>query len=308
MLSLAQVRQVALARSAPGAGTLSTALRQATETARGNRGLVRLPAATPTVLVSDIHARPEFLVRVLEHDHTFERLQGGEVNVVCLGDGLHGEGRAAERWKRAAADHEIGRVTRSAAMNQEMAEGLGTMHAVMQLTNAFPQNFYFLRGNHEDMLHGNWSKYALPQGEPKLTRDWMSERYGDETLHNYAAFEESLPLLATGAGLVASHAAPARLLDIADVEARRRQAFSALAWTHNLDWTEAPAHLRQFMDALGAAPHARWFAGHRPVEHGLYREQGALLQINSPDGYVIARVGPNGEFSPERDVLNLSAH
>ena len=71
-------------------------------------GLVRLAPDLPTLLVPDLHARLDFLLACLPgeagpggDDHRPGPWRARRLQVVCLGDGVHSEGRGARRWRTA---------------------------------------------------------------------------------------------------------------------------------------------------------------------------------------------------------------
>ena len=101
----------------------------------------------PTIVIPDLHGRMDFILRVLNYTPgevpVFQLLQRGQVQVVCVGDGFHGEARAAERWKRAFKEF-VGHYRKHRAMDEEMRESLGLMEMVMRLKVAFPEYFHFL--------------------------------------------------------------------------------------------------------------------------------------------------------------------
>lgn len=279
----------------------------------GESGIVDLPRGVPTLVLSDLHARREFLLKAMEHkvdgQSVFDLLQAGKINVVCIGDGMHAEGRARDRWMIAEQDALASR--HSQALDQEMVEGLGTMKMVMDLKGQFPENFHFVRGNHDE-VKGNFAKYARVLGESAIVRNWMTETYGEDFLDRYARFEETLPLVVRGDGFVASHAAPGGRLERSQIEARDPKAFAQLAWTENRNWDDSQAEVQQRfqhnLNEVGGAG-GRWLVGHRPVEDGLLRSQfgGQLIQINAPDDFVVALVPARGaEFAPGRDVFSLA--
>lgn len=276
-------------------------------------GIVDLPRGVPTLVLSDLHARRDFLMKALEHEvegvKVFDLLKQGKMNLVCVGDGMHAEGRAAERWRRAEQDMLEGKP--SIAMHQEMIEGFGTMKMIMELKSEFPENFHFLRGNHDE-IQGNFAKYARTLGEGPMVQEWVKKHLGEDFLQQYASFEESLPLVVRGQGFVASHAAPGGNLSREAVENRDAKAFAQLAWTENRNWNDAdPAQQARFQHNLQevGGEGGRWLVGHRPVDDGNFRSQfgGQLIQINAPSDFVVALVPANGKLQPERDVFSLTA-
>lgn len=294
---------------------LLASLQGATEVLESGTGIAELPQGVPTLVIPDIHARREFLVKVMEHElngeKVFDLLQAGQVNVLCLGDGMHGERRVRERWVEAESDFQAGNVAGSSAMRQEMVESLGTMQMVMDLKTAFPENFHYLRGNHDEMNNPSreYMKFARTLSESGMVRSWVKESLGEDFLERYARFEESMPLAATGQGLVATHAAPGSALTREEIERRDERAFTTLAWTDNTLW-EPDGHEREvFQGNLGqlGSPEAHWLVGHRPVQDGLYRGQfdDRLVQVNAPGEFVVALVGADGSFDPKRDIFSL---
>ena len=61
-------------------------------------GMIVLDRTVPTILVSDLHARMEYLLSVLAFEPeagtaVIDLLAAAQLQVVCLGDGLHAEGQ-----------------------------------------------------------------------------------------------------------------------------------------------------------------------------------------------------------------------
>lgn len=275
-------------------------------------GIVDLPKGVPTLVLSDIHARRDFIMKALEHEvdgvKVFDLLKQGKMNLVCVGDGMHAEGRAAQRWERAEQDMMQGK--ESVAMHQEMIEGFGTMKMIMDLKAEFPDNFHFCRGNHDE-IKGSFAKYARSIGESAMVQSWVQKNLGQDFLDQFAKFEESLPLVVRGEGFVASHAAPGGKLDRQAIEQRDPKAFAQLSWTDNRGWNDRDADTQQkFQQNLKevGGEGGRWLVGHRPVDQGNYRSQfgGQLVQINAPNDFVVALVPADGRMVPDRDVFSLA--
>src|SRR4030042_3764703 len=69
-------------------------------------GIIFLDRDIPSILVPDIHARMDLLLSVLLNrddygDNALKSLYKNELQIVCLGDGMHSEGRGYERWDAA---------------------------------------------------------------------------------------------------------------------------------------------------------------------------------------------------------------
>jgi len=280
---------------------------------------VLLDPGLPTIVVPDLHARMDFFLSVLaykaeEGRKTIDLLEEGRLQIVCLGDGVHSEGRAARRWRTAM--HEFQEEYRvHASMDQEMRESLGVMGMVMEVKRSFPGRFHFLKGNHEnitnEMGNGNlpFRKFAL---EGIMTLDYMERFYGEEMIRAYALFEKELPLLAVGRGFLISHAEPCSFYNRESIIAYRRhpEVVSGLTWTDN-DEAEGGSVQRMLAHYLGESEssHGWYFTGHRPVS-GRYRlrAEGRLVQIHDPEKFIIAHLPVSSQIEPDRNVLEIDYH
>ena len=65
-----------------------------------------------------------------------QKLAGNKLQVVCVGDGFHSEGKFAERWKKAFDEFQNLYRTRK-HMDAEMRASMGVMEMVMELKGAW---------------------------------------------------------------------------------------------------------------------------------------------------------------------------
>jgi hypothetical protein len=269
------------------------------------QGLVRLKPDLRTLVIPDLHARRDYLVKVLRDrdPKTGKRysslLAAGKLQVVVLGDAMHSESRAAGRWRRAA------KRPRGKAMRQEATESLGTMKLIMALKATYPDRFHYLKGNHDNILDerrgGNWpvSKYAT---ESTLMRDFVEHRFGNDFLKRWHTFESMLPLVAVGNGFALAHAGPRRVIRRREIERRQHNAVENFTWT---DLTRSSKHqarvaARQLAE-LGV-PEGFFLAGHRPAER--VRRQGRFFQFNNEQQMYFAVLEPGKRFNLALDVMN----
>lgn len=314
VLTLAGLKEFAQKDSLESKSSLLGSIQSARAEQSKDSGIVDLPKGVPTMVIPDIHAQRDYLTRALEHKvdgrPVLELLQEGKMNLLCLGDGMHGEGRAANRWLQAEQDFLNGQPSK--AMHDEMVESMGTMKMVMDLKSNLGDNFVYLRGNHDDINpeHG-YLKYTRV-GESSLVKDWVTKNYGQDLLEEWHGFERSMPLIARGQGFVASHAAPGGKLDAAEVKDKSTKAFYKLAWTENRGWSENGREREVFEDnkrEIGAQPDDHWLVGHRKVENADYRAQfdDQLIQINplDSDGFVVAMIGADGSYDPQKDTFRV---
>jgi hypothetical protein len=279
-------------------------------------GLVLLDPGLPTVVVPDLHARRELFLGVLGYEAeegapVIELLREGRLQVVCLGDGFHAEGRAARRWQAALAEFHAGYASHQ-AMDEEMRESLGVMAMVMETKRRFPAHFHFLKGNHENISNesggGNrpFRKYAL---EGQMVLAWMQKFYGKTLLAAYAAWEKELPLLAVGNRFLLSHAEPARFYPRERVIGCRDdpEVVIGLTWTDNGEAEEGSvqAMLAGFLGEESATS-GYYFGGHRaaPGGYGL-RADGRFVQIHDPERFVIAHLPAAGPIHLDTAVMEI---
>ncbi|MBL7058506.1 GNAT family N-acetyltransferase [Patescibacteria group bacterium] len=77
-------------------------LDKAIEALKDTKGIVEIKNENiPTIVISDLHARRDFLINVLENKgkagvSNFDLLKQGKINIVCVGDGMHSE--KMESW------------------------------------------------------------------------------------------------------------------------------------------------------------------------------------------------------------------
>lgn len=280
-------------------------------------GLVKLPADRPTLILPDLHGQRDYLVQALKLSvpgskptrSAYQALAAGQLNILLLGDAMHCEHRAANRWLQAERDYLAGR--QSMAIEQELVESLGLMQMILDLKVAHPESFYFLRGNHEDMNPASPYRKFTDVGESQLVKYEIVRRFGKDFLSQWHACEKSMPLVAQGGSFVASHAAPDERLTLADLEGRSEKAFRACCWSDNTRW--GSAQTRAFLanaELLKVTPQHPWVVGHRKVQGSLYRSQcqGRLLQINplDSDPRVVLWAPPaGGSLDPVRHVKAL---
>ncbi len=269
-------------------------------------GLLELDPHIPTIIVPDIHGRRELLLAVLAYRvapqaRTLQLLSRGRIQVLCLGDGMHAEARAAARWRTAQGEFQDGFRT-PPSMDEEMTESLGVMGIVMEAKRSFPGHFHFLKGNHENVANeeggGNhpFRKFAA---EGLMVASWIRRFYGEELLDALARFEKELPLLAVGRGFLASHAEPLRLFPRPRVVEFRGDAdlVLGLTWTDNGE--AEPGSVEEMLGHyLGGseAERAYYFAGHRPVDSEAPRPAGRFVQLHDPNRFTIAVLPPEGEL------------
>ncbi len=211
-------------------------------------GLVELPAGTTPIVVGDLHARLDNLLKILSENGVMEGLERGDVSLILLGDEVHPE-----------LDDQI----------EEMDSSVLMMDLIFRLLLRFPSQVFFLLGNH-DSFSTEVMKRGVPQG--LLWRKRLEALRGEEYVEQMELLYRQSPLVAVAEGFVACHAGPPRatISREALIDVRR---FPALV--HELTWTRArtpvypagygPADVARFRKSLGLAKEIPLIVGHHPV-------------------------------------------
>jgi hypothetical protein len=196
-------------------------------------------------------------------------------------------------------------------MDEEMGRALACVEIILRAKAAFPRNFHYLKGNHDNIVNeegkGDHPFYKFAE-EGAMAASWFAARYGRDLQAAYRAFELSLPLAARGARFVSSHAEPAFVLGPEDIiEARNRpEVAEALTWTGNDE--ALPGSVSAGLELLlgPRASGARWFGGHRPVA-GAYnlRADGLYVQFHNPLKQGLVLILPGELPDPDRVVRAL---
>lgn len=277
----------------------------------------------PLIIVPDLHARHYFLQHILSYKLSSDFLQvqaGCEISVlsalksnlvrlICVGDALHSESRGKDRWNLAWEEF-VHEDVAGKAMMEEMGEGLALISLVMKCKCLFPENFHFLKGNHENIENNNdgndYGFYKFVQ-EGLMTRRFITEYYGDDILYLYSCFEHALPLAAIFPNCIVSHAEPKRAYSYEEIRDcwSKNDVIFGLTWTANDEACDGS--VQTMLDAFTKNPNdSTYFTGHRPVSGKYaYRQDKKLVQIHNPDEENIALVYTNRKFNPDSDIVSV---
>lgn len=278
-------------------------------------GLILLPHDRITIIVPDLHARGDYLLALMDfvvsHHSVIDLFLSGKVQIVCVGDGFHGETHsAAIRWQKAWMEYQNS-YRKHEMMDEEMRDSLSLMAMVMLLKTASPDGFHFLKGNHENVANsndrGNRAFYKYAQ-EGEMVRDWFIRFLGVEMLQRWVVFESSLPILAVGEHFMISHAEPRCPYapeEVIGYRGRDSLIFD-FTWTGNGESEEGCVDTMLRMYLGESAQDAFYFGGHRPIS-GLYalRANGRYVQIHNPADWVAVVLHSGMVPIPSRDVFRI---
>ena len=195
-------------------------------------------------------------------------------------------------------------------MDKEMRENLGLLQMIILMKTAFPKQFHFLKGNHENIANeqgqGNFPfRKFVYEGE--MVKLWTEKFMGSEVFELIYRWEKLLPLMAEGPDFLISHCEPGRSLTPEEVI----NAYESSDVIYNLTWVDNG----QAEDGSAAETLANFnknaetgliFGGHRAVSGEFeLRQDGRYVQINTPNKWVIAAVADIEIFKPDRDIICL---
>lgn len=271
----------------------------------------------PLVVIPDLHARPYFLMNILEYPifegtSVFEAVAEGQLRLLSVGDILHTERGTRDRW--AAAQAEFHReIYTGPAISAEMQEGLSLLCALLELKKGYPGFVHILKGNHENILNetggGDFSfRKFVEEGE--MCRCFIQEYYGDDILYLMNCIEKSLPLFYFGKRCSVSHAEPARAYTRQElVNAKsNEEVVRGLIWTGNGEAEEKSARLTvQNLFDTRVPKGYLYLGGHRPVQ-GNYKvlQDGFYIQIHNPGKQNIVFVDPKRSINLENDIIGVA--
>jgi hypothetical protein len=169
---------------------VNTLLRNETgrqQDALGNPGgVLELPDNVTPILVGDLHARIDNLLTVLSENTFLDGLEKGTAALIILGDAVHPD--VPEKL-------------------DEMESSLLIMDLIFRLKLRFPDNVFFIVGNHDSFLH-ELMKRGIPQG--LLWEKHVLSSRGEEYKTELELFYRQSPLVVLSKYFIACHAGPAR--------------------------------------------------------------------------------------------------
>ena len=239
--ALHQIREVnAILAAAP--------FRPLTKTGRPG-ALVELLDTVQVVIVGDLHARVNNLLKILSENKLLARLTTGDAYLIILGDAVHPE-----------PPEDI----------EEMDSSVLIMDLILQLKRRFPRNFFYLRGNHDSFDPGI-SKDGVPQGI--LMKKRLMELRGKEYVAEMEKFYDQLPFIVKSESFVACHAAPpwkkvsrTKLINLKPGSKTARELITGRLKRSNSLSGYGAGDVKRFRKSLNLPKHAPFLVGHTPCD------------------------------------------
>ena len=214
----------------------------------GNPGcLLELPEHITPIIVGDLHAQIDNLLTILSENAFMDSLENGTAALIFLGDAVHSE--------------QPGKL-------EEMESSLLIMDLIFKLKIKYPQQVFFIVGNH-DSFQQELMKKGIPQGI--LWKKHVIESRGEAYKEQLELFYQQSPLLVLSADFIACHAGPTRRKISRQILVDAHQ-FPDIV--HDMTWNRirtkafpggyTPGDVRQFRKGLEVGSEIPFFVGHHP--------------------------------------------
>lgn len=212
-------------------------------------GLIELPDSLAPIIVGDLHARVDNLLKIITENRFLAGLEADTACLIILGDAVHSE-----------VDGEM----------EDMDSSVLIMDLILRLKQYFPKNLFYLKGNH-DTFSESLSKNTISQGV--LMRRRLRELRGDEYVAEMERFYCLLPYVVCSDSFIACHAGPSRrrvtrnkLINLHDHPKISNDLInSRLKRPHYLaGYTKSD--VKHFRRNLGISKHAPFIVGHTPID------------------------------------------
>jgi len=251
-------------------------------------GILELSDDVTPIVVGDLHARLDNLLTVLSENAVLDSLEKGTAALIILGDAVHPE---------------------TPGPLDDMEGSLLMMDLIFRLKLRFPDNVFYIVGNHDSFLH-EIMKQGVPQG--LLWEKHVLSSRGEEYKTELERFYQQSPLLVVARDFIACHAGPARRKISRQILIDAHQ-FPDIV--HDLTWSRIrtagfPAgytrgDVRQFRKGLEVDSDTPFIVGHHPysVDETLWLNVGQITQhhivISSRPGRVGFFMGIDGTMVPQ---------
>ncbi|MCI5227998.1 MAG: serine/threonine protein phosphatase, partial [Candidatus Electrothrix sp. AX2] len=212
-------------------------------------GLIELPNSLAPIIVGDLHAQVDNLLKVITENKFLHGLETGTACLIILGDAVHSE-----------VDGEM----------EDMDSSILMMDLILRLKQHFPQNFFYLKGNH-DTFSESVSKHSISQGI--LMRRRLLELRGQEYVAAMERLYDLLPSVICSDSFIACHAGPSRrkvtrhkIINLhTHAKISNDLINSRLKRPHYLaGYTKSD--VKKFLKNMGLAKHTPFIVGHTPID------------------------------------------
>jgi hypothetical protein len=212
-------------------------------------GLLQLPKKLQPIVVADLHAQVDNLLVILSHNGFLRALEKGEACLVILGDAVHSE--------------------RADAL-EDMDDSILMMDLIFSLKLRFPENLFFIRGNHESFSE-DIGKAGVPQG--MLWKRALKKARGRNYRRAMQRYYDLLPFAVKSPSFCATHAAPPsskadidKLIEIHEHPDFRKQLVTDRMRRGSRPGGYTKGDVKRFRRMLGLSADTPFIVGHTPMD------------------------------------------
>ncbi|WP_163338350.1 metallophosphoesterase [Desulfopila sp. IMCC35008] len=212
-------------------------------------GILELNQDTIPVVIGDLHGQVDNLLKILCENCLLFHLEKKSVTIIILGDAVHSE-----------TNDEM----------EDMESSILMMDLIFTFKLAYPENFFYLRGNH-DSFSEDVSKNGISQGV--LMREQLFELRGAEYTEEMERFYRNLPYIITSRYFYGCHAAPPRtqasydqLIHISENPTLIREVTRNRLQRPNYLSGYNKSDIKNFRKALGVPKKTPFIVGHTPLD------------------------------------------
>ncbi|MGB3212255.1 MAG: metallophosphoesterase [Desulforhopalus sp.] len=212
-------------------------------------GLIELSSKATPVIVGDLHAQVDNLLKILSENCLLDCLAMKSANLIILGDAVHSE---------------------NIDEMDKFETSMLIMDLIFQLKLRFPENFFYLRGNH-DSFDPEISKNSVLQGT--LFQETLLKHRGPEYVKEMQMYYDRLPYIICSETFIACHAGPPRfkvtrddLIDIVDNKKLVKELTNNRLQRTNHPAGYSKGDVKKLRKSLGFSQKSRVIVGHTPMD------------------------------------------
>jgi hypothetical protein len=212
-------------------------------------GLVELTNKITPVIVGDLHAQVDNLLKILSENCLLNCLRMKTANLIILGDAVHSE---------------------NANEMDKFDTSMLIMDLIFLLKLKFPENFFYIRGNH-DSFDPEINKHGVPQGA--LFKETLLKHRGAAYIDEMQTFYDRLPYIVCSDSFIACHAGPPRgnigkenLINIADNQKLAEELSNNRLQRPNHPAGYTKRDVKKLRKCLERTQKTRLIVGHTPMD------------------------------------------
>lgn len=212
-------------------------------------GLVEISAKKIPVIVGDLHAQVDNLLKILSENCLLDCLRLKTANLIILGDAVHSENKDEM---------------------DNFESSMLIMDLIFQLKLKFPENVFYIQGNH-DSFDPEINKNGFLQGV--LFRETLLKHRGPEYVQEMQTYYDRLPYIICSDSFIACHAGPPRYRiakdDLINIAENKKLANELT--NNRLQLTNYPAgyskrDVKKLRKCLERTQKTRFIVGHTPMD------------------------------------------